>query len=74
MHVKHRVDVESNSLQEPMEDVVMDIVVVDGNVDSVRAEQIGSVRRIEPAELKWKLKLPKVISSPSLRACLTGPL
>jgi hypothetical protein len=42
-------------------------MVVDGDADSIRTDQVGSVRKIDPAELKWRRKLPKVISSPSLK-------
>jgi hypothetical protein len=58
-------------MQEPMEDVVVDTVVIDGDVNSVGTEQIGSVKRIEPAELNWKRKLSKGISSPTAGECVT---
>jgi hypothetical protein len=42
-------------------------VVVDGDVDSIGTKQVGSATKIDPAELKWKRKLPTVISSTSLK-------
>jgi hypothetical protein len=65
--VEYRVDVASEPLQGPIEDVVVDVMVVDGFSDSVVVEQIGYVRRAEPSELKRKRKLPKVITSPSMK-------
>jgi hypothetical protein len=42
------IDVESFSLQEPTADVVINYVPIDEDFDSVRTEEIGFVRRIEP--------------------------
>jgi hypothetical protein len=50
-----------------MEDVVLDFVAVDDDIDSIRPEEIGFVRRINPTALKRNEKIPKVISSPLLK-------